>query len=290
MIWTGERNAEQGQLVTRLYEAAAEVPCQRQAIMAAGLPGADRRGTASKAGADLSRYLAVSVDLVLEQMAASGLIPAVAGLSPMQASPLAHAEAQFVAKRVAMLAVADGRNLLLEVSMASHVSTQSWIGTLRAAGYTVEAVLAEISIEESVRRADAAHRRGQEQLRRGRGHGGRYIPAEAIRALAGTCAAGDASPACEPWYPGGGEVGRLLRDYRAGRLTLPDLASAVRARTWAAVPRGWLAELGPGRDAADDLEPVMAGTFDDVVHAYDRGVITSADYAVLANAAARART
>jgi hypothetical protein len=34
----------------------------------------------------------------------------------------------------------------------------------------------------------------------------------------------------------------------------------------------------------------MAGTFDDVVHAYDRGLITSADYAVLANAAARART
>jgi len=34
---------------------------------------------------------------------------------------------------------------------------------------------------------------------------------------------------------------------------------------------------------------VTAGTFDDVVHAYDRGAITTADYAVLVQEAARAR-
>jgi hypothetical protein len=47
-------------------------------------------------------------------------------------------------------------------------------------------VFAEISIEESVRRADAEHRRGQDQFRHGHGHGGRFIPPEAIRALADT--------------------------------------------------------------------------------------------------------
>lgn len=54
-------------------------------------------------------------------------IPAVTGLSPMEASSLAHAEAQFIGKRVAMLGLADGRNLLLEVSMASRAATDNWI-------------------------------------------------------------------------------------------------------------------------------------------------------------------
>jgi hypothetical protein len=38
MIWTPERNAEQSTVVSRLYAAAAEVPCQRQAIVTGGLP------------------------------------------------------------------------------------------------------------------------------------------------------------------------------------------------------------------------------------------------------------
>ena len=50
----------------------------------------------------------------------------------------------------------------------------------------------------------------------------------------------------------------------------------------------WAGELGAARDAVDDLEPVIAGTFDDVVHACDRGALTPPDYAVLALATAQA--
>jgi hypothetical protein len=289
MIWTAERNARQGLLVARMYAASAAVPCERQAVMAARLPGADRRGAAAQSGADLSRYLPISVEAALDQMAARGFIPRVAGLSPMEAAPLAHAEARFLAKRVAMLALADGRNLLLETSTASPTSARSWTAALHAAGYTVDGILAEISTGESARRADAAHRRRQHDLRRGHGHGGQQIPAGAIRALAGTStAASDTGLPGEPWYPGGGEAGGLLRDYHAGRLTLRELASAFRNRAWAAVPADWTAQPGPGRDAADDPEPVIAGTFDDIVHAYDRGLITSGDYAALADAACKA--
>lgn len=289
MIWTSERNAEQGRLVTKMYTASAGVPCDRQAIMAGGLPVADRLRAAAQSGADLSQYLPVNVEAVLEEMAACGVIPEVAGLSPTEASGLAHAEAQFIAKRIAMLAVADGRNLLLEVSFAARISTDSWMSAMRASGYTIAGVFAEISIEESARRADAAHRRGQEELLAGQGHGGRYIPADAIRALTDTSTTGNAGPRWTPWYPGGGEAGRLIRDYQAGLLTLHDLANAFHNYIWAAVPRDWAGELGPGRDAADDLEPVIAGTFDDVVHACDRGAITTADYVVLVQAAAHAR-
>jgi hypothetical protein len=180
MIWTPERNAEQGRLIAQLYAAAASVPRERHAIMAAGLPGADRR-------------------------------------------------------------------------------------------------------------ADAAPRRGREELRQDQGYGGRYIPAEAIRAVAGTSTANGADPAGEAWYPGGGEVSRLIGGYQVGRLRLDDLAGAFRSRAWSAVAPDWAADLGAASDAVDDLEPVIAGTFDDVVHACDCGALTGAGYAVLAEATASAR-
>jgi hypothetical protein len=285
MIWTVERNARQGLVVARMYGAAAAVPCERQAVMAAGLPGADRRAAAARCGTDLSRYLPLSVGAVLEQMAARRLIPAVSGLSPMEALPRARAEARFLAKRVAMLALADGRNLLLEISMASPASTRSWIAALHAAGYTIDQISADASTGDSARIAGATHRRGQRELHGGLGYGGEHLPA-GIRALADT--APDAGPRGAAWYPGGGEIGGLLRDYHAGRISLHELATAFRSKTWAAVPGDWAAEPGPGRDAADDLEPVIAGTFDDIAHAYDRGLITSGDYTALADAACRA--
>ncbi|MGI8448223.1 MAG: hypothetical protein ACR2MP_13785 [Streptosporangiaceae bacterium] len=73
--------------MAELYAAAAEVPCDRQAIMAGGLPGAGTLRAVADSGADLARHLTVSVDLVLAQMAATGLIPAVPGLSPMEDAP-----------------------------------------------------------------------------------------------------------------------------------------------------------------------------------------------------------
>lgn len=182
------------------YEAGAGVPCERQAIMAGGLPGAGTLAAVQASGADLARYLTVSVSTVLAHMAARDLIPDVTGLSPMEAADLAHAEAQFIAKRIAMLGITDGRNLLLDVSMAARTSTGSWVAALRASGYDISGVFADISIDESVRRADAAHRHGEEELRAGRGHGGRYIPPEAIRALA-AAGPGSADPA-----PGGGRA------------------------------------------------------------------------------------
>jgi hypothetical protein len=74
----------------------------------------------------------------------------------------------------------------------------------------------------------------------------------------------------------------MIGGYRAGQISLDDLASGFRNRTWVAIRRDWAAKLGPARGAADDFEPVIAGRFDDVVHAYDRSASTSIGYAVLA--------
>jgi hypothetical protein len=292
MIWTPDRNVQQGQLVAEFYAAARDVPCEQHAIMAGGLPGAGTLASVQADGTELARYLVVSVDAVLLRMAARGLMPVVAGLSPLQAADLGHAEAQFIGKRIAMLALADGRNLLLDVSFVAPASTDSWLAALRAGGYDIQGVFADISIDESVRRADAAHRHGEEELRAGRGYGGRFIPPEAIRALAaGPPAPPDAATAAGAvaWRPGTSRVASAIDAYQSGEMTLADLAGRFRSLRWAAVARSWAPGLEDARAAIDDLEPLIPGTFDDVVLAYDQGRITDTDYAALAHAAAAAR-
>ena len=169
MIWRGERNRQQGRLVAQMYRAAAAVPCERAAVIAGGLPGADKASALAQAGVDRSRYLTVSIDAVLARMAAGQLIPAADGLSPLGRAGLVHAEAQYLAKRVALLALMDGRNLILDISLASWRAAEAWTYALRFADYAVNAVFADIGIEDAVRASDEACRRGEGEFRAGNG-------------------------------------------------------------------------------------------------------------------------
>ena len=300
MIWTGERNRQQGRLVAEMYRAAAGVPCERSAAIAGGLPGADKAAALEAAGVDRSQYLTVSIDALLDRMAASHLIPEADGLSPLERAGPVHAEAQYLAKRVLLRALMDGRNLILDVSLASWRAAEAWTYALRFADYAVTAVFADISIDEAVRRSGEARRRGEEAYRRGHGHGGRHIPAAAIRALASPAAAAPRNRI--RWAVGarsagaiGGTVGTgtfpgsavtaMLVSYRDGRLSLDDLSLEFRARRWPQVPDVCPPELEQARDAIDDPEPYVPGSFDDVVLGYDLGWLSDADYDVMATAA-----
>jgi hypothetical protein len=300
VIWTGERNRQQGRLVAEMYQAAAGVPCERSAVIAGGLPGADKAAALEAAGVDRSQYLTVSIDAVLDRMAASHLIPEADGLSPLERAGPVHAEAQYLAKRVLLRALMDGRNLILDVSLASWRAAEAWTYALRFADYAVTAVFADIGIDEAVRRSGEAHRRGEEAYRRGHGHGGRRIPSAAIRALASPAAAAPRNRI--RWAVGarsagaiGGTVGTgtfpgsavtaMLVSYRDGRLSLDDLSLEFRARRWPQVPDVCPPELEQARDAIDDPEPYVPGSFDDVVLGYDLGWLSDADYDVLAAAA-----
>jgi hypothetical protein len=301
VIWTGERNRQQGRLVAEMYQAAASVPAERRAVIAAGLPGADKARALDEAGVDRSRYLTVSIDDILVRMAASQLIPEADGLSPLGRSGQVHAEAQFLAKRIALLALTDGRNLILDISLASWRAAEAWTYALRFADYGVNAVFADIGIDEAARWSDAAYHRGEEEFRRGHGYGGRYARAQAIRALAGPAVA-------EPrnrirWALGarsagaiggtvgtgtfpGGAVTAMLTSYHDGRITLDDLSLEFRARRWPQVPDVCPPELEQARAAIDDPEPYVPGSFDDVVLGYDRGWLSDDEYDILAGAAA----
>ena len=300
VIWTGERNRRQGRLVAAMYQAAAGVPCERSAVIAGGLPGADKGAALDRSGVDRSQFLTVSIDATLDQMAGAGLIPEADGLSPLMRSGQVHAEAQHLAKRVLLRALTDGRNLILDISLASWRAAEAWTYALRFADYTLTAVFADIGVDEAVRRAGEAHRRGEEEFRRGHGHGGRAIPAAAIRALASPVAA--AAGKRIRWavgarsagaiggtlgtgaFPGSAVIGMLLA-YREGRLSLDDLSLEFRARRWPMVPDVCPPELESAREAIDDPEPYVPGSFDDVVLAYDLGWLSDADYDILAIAA-----
>ena len=264
MIWTAERNRQQGALVAAMYhELAAEVLCDRKAVVVGGLPCAPTGDALAQAGVNPAGYVTISVGQILPQMAERRMIPTVAGLSPMEAADLAHTEAQFLAKRLGLRGLGEGRNLLWEVSFAAQHCIESWIDAHRRAGYTIAGVFAEISIEESVQRTDAEHRRGQNQYRHGLGHGGRFIPPEAIRALADT-RPGPAEPAsdtCKVATPGGDEqviqtadpateVTELLSSYLAGVISLEELSQQFQEQRWPAVPR-----VCPGTGGTSDRRP-----------------------------------
>jgi len=85
VIWAPGRNKAQSLVVSALYELGKAALIEREAVLAGGLPGADKNATLAQLRVDPSRYLTVSVDAVLLAMAERGLIPVVEGLSPLEA-------------------------------------------------------------------------------------------------------------------------------------------------------------------------------------------------------------
>jgi len=294
VTWLPDRSRHQRRIVAALREQALAVPRERRAVLAGGLRGADKGGALAAAGIDRGRHLMVSIDLVLEELARRSLIPVVGGLSPLEGADLVHAEAQHVAKRLAALALAEGRNMLLDVTMGSEPSVRSWLVNLGLAAYSVDVVVTKISGEDAVRWAEAEHRRGHDAYRQGHGNGGRYVPPEAIMAAATAAEA----LAKSDWtailqhvgsqqqiaFPRG-EFLSLARACQAGQITVENMRRQLRIRRLAPVPPVCPPGLEDARPALDDLEPWAAGSVDEIILSYDLGMLSDADYAAVVEAA-----
>lgn len=252
-----------------------------------------QNGALAAATVDPGRYFTVSIDLVLEELARRSLIPVVAGLSAMESADLVHTEAQHIAKRLAARAIADGRNLLLDVTMGSEASVRSWLVNLGLAVYSVDVVIAAIDGEDAIRWAEEQHHQGQDHYARGCGNGGRFVPAEAIRVAAMVAAAlarsdwatilGHVASQQDVAFPAG-ELLTLAGAYRDGRIPLAGLGQQLRSRRLASVPPVCPSGLQKAKPALDDLEPWAAGSFDEIVLACDLDILTDEDYAALVEA------
>jgi predicted ABC-type ATPase len=185
-VWTDEREVLHNEIVDDLYAAARDVPCEHHAILAGGLPGAGKTTVlAEHAGIDRSQYLMINPDVIKSKLVERGMVPGIDGMSPMEATELAHEEASHIAKRLAQRAHTDGRNLIWDITMSTGASTRSRIDQLREAGYTrVEAVFVDIPVDVSIRRAAERHHGDQEKYLANSGYGGRYISPEEISAKA----------------------------------------------------------------------------------------------------------
>jgi hypothetical protein len=87
-----------------------------------------------------------------------------------------------------------------------------------------------------------------------------------------------------------GEVNELLGKYKAGELTLNELAQRFRARRW---PRTKLVApktyLEMAARAQEDPDPDVPDSWDDVAAAYFRHDLSTDEYRVLSDAVAESK-
>ncbi len=186
--WVAERRAVHDEIIRDAYDAAANVPCERKAVIAGGLGGAGKTTVLEKyVGIDKSEseYLTINPDKFKEELALRGLVPEIPGLSPMEASSLAHEESSHIARLLAARALADGKNVIWDVTLSSERSAILRVHELKAAGYQkIEGIFVDIPIEASVTRALTRNRHGHDRYLAGEGLGGRYVSEQIIRSQA----------------------------------------------------------------------------------------------------------
>jgi predicted ABC-type ATPase len=184
--WNRERRQLHREIVETIYARSEHVPCDHSAIIAGGLGGAGKTTILKEqANLDLTKYLMINPDDIKEEMARRSLVPEVEGLSPMESSDLVHEESSAIAKSLARRAYAEGRNLIWDITMSSLESTSNRIKDMRAAGYTtIDGIFVDIPVDTSIKRTEVRHRFDHNEFRAGRGLGGRFVPAEVIRAQA----------------------------------------------------------------------------------------------------------
>jgi hypothetical protein len=181
-IWSPHRTAGQDRITASMLAATADVPREGHAIIAGGLHCAGRTAALDKHDQLWrSAFAIIGPGVFRAALARCGMVPRIPGLSPMEATALAHHESCYLARRLALHCMAERRNLIWDASMCSAETIAERVAELRTASYSVDAIFVDIPIETSVSRAQARHRRGHERFLAGEGPGARFLPAEVIR-------------------------------------------------------------------------------------------------------------
>lgn len=85
----------------------------------------------------------------------------------------------------------------------------------------------------------------------------------------------------------GSDVTECIAALRAGRMSLAEVAERFRQRDWSSARRP-VPTTYAQMAQQQDVEPDVAGSYDEVTAAYDRGDLTSHEYWVLSDAVAAA--
>lgn len=176
--WSEERAAMHERILRRVYDRYSDIPRHRQAVIAGGLPGAGKTSVLS--GQGLTDYMPVNPDDMKDELIAEHAVPEHPDLSPMELNPSFHIESAYLADRLLEMALASGRNVVIDATMGNPDAPRARLRRLADANYRVHGVFVDVSVETSQQRVAARYLEGMREWAAGRGHGGRPIPADII--------------------------------------------------------------------------------------------------------------
>lgn len=180
--YTPERLAAHDRLIQDYKNSVNwdSIPTDRQALLSGGLGGAGKGTMLEKMDIDHKKFVTIDPDGLKGLMSKHGLVPDPVSLGlkdfdppvrPMELAGLIHEESSDLSKKVAEMAVAEGRNVILDNTMGSD-SVFKKVNQLKESGYEVEGVFVDVSIDMSVESALARHMNGTVKKD---GDGGRFV-------------------------------------------------------------------------------------------------------------------
>lgn len=184
-VYSAERAKKHEEIVDEILTDAMSrgVKFDGEAIFSGGLGGAGKTTVLNgHVGVNGDDYVAVNPDDIKEKMAEKGWIPKVKGLTPMEASPLAHEEASHISGILLQRAANERMNIIVDITMANVDKVKTRVDLLRVKGYgQVNAIFVDIKPETSVKRSDERYAIGMSDYTiSARGEGGRLVPAHVV--------------------------------------------------------------------------------------------------------------
>lgn len=178
-IWDPDRMRAHEQIINSILNNP-DLKYNHEAVFSGGLGGAGKTTVLTHhAGINPSQYVTINPDDVKEIMAERGMIPTVAGLTPMECSTLAHEEASYISKVLMGRAARAGANIIVDGVMSNQGAVTTKIRLLEQHGYQrVRCVFVDITPTTSGRRAQQRYQYGMNQYTTsgGSGYGGRFLP------------------------------------------------------------------------------------------------------------------
>lgn len=189
-IWDPERSLAHRDIIKNYMDAQVDVPTRKQAIMLGGPPGAGKSTMLENhRELDPKDYAVINTDHFKEVLAQRGMVPEVAGLSPMESSALVHEESAYLADLAAAELQRRGKNLIFDGTMRNLKVTRERIAELKKHGYSVGSIFVDAPVGQSARGVERRYRQGLEEYRAGRNPlGGRHVPRSVV--LSGEAAPG----------------------------------------------------------------------------------------------------
>jgi hypothetical protein len=206
--YNDSRRVQQNQIMAEYEQKGESVPNERRSIIMGGLGGAGKSSSISANAAapdsvashlgikfasyddkgngvgEPTNFLILNPDDIKERMAAMGMVPKIDHLSPMEASPFVHEEASQLTKDIAAQAIAQGKNVIWDITLHSTKAGDQKMEALRREGYHVAGAFVDVSVQQSLKNAGERHRRGQDKFNQGIGNGGRFVPSNLITGAA----------------------------------------------------------------------------------------------------------